>query len=1654
MPHTHINIDGLSLYDRDGRKIDLVTETDDAGNAFLKGMVYFQPLSVALYDNQNFYLLKKRQTSAKYYGGDILSATDVVDRYFVYNVAFPNGLAVGQVMRELSTTSSPVPHIDGDPSEIAWTPVYVAELDPEHSRVKMSKPALAAGAIDFEIIGDEYVFPGENLGDKFVFRWVKKAEEAALQGWPYLVDEAHSVGDYRIYKNRLYKCVTAYVGPYTGNSDMWTEVSVNTDQYGFFVYDVLADQQNYPYVEKVVEKRVTYSHDHVGFRYPLEFNVAFNPADEVAYSNSLEVYYVYGDTGEEVKIIELGFYGEGVAEDDRLTAWLDNFGIKFNKYDAMMLKDYDLSDAMPDWNVVNSAMKQMFFNKEQIFPYIGSYRGLANLIAILGFKDIIHVKEYWVNQNPQSVYFNRMLLVDISDMLDDGKIQQTSVLEFNRVVKFDEAMRKTGMLALSYEFTRDSGSVDADGIPVVEETSDMTPSEVFYKLYRLKNKLKNEFVPTNVVIKDIIGEFLYFQRVTPKHWYDQTIIYQNQVNDEADISLYPSGFLYVQSVQPLYERRNAPGAPFPAYTFNYGGADPYESGQRYHLGRMPGLMDAIERYYGEIARHSSISISNDYYWEYGDDAETPLGCPVILSFDVEKLTIGDVSGRRLSDFLIGSDNSSQPYFSAVEYPRQMSPLQNQWSEITVNPQVVYGHIYTHNISIKKVIDWPALADEPHEVGDRRSYNSRVYECIVAYDGPYVGNEYKWREVSDQTVSEVRTYTYTAGVDVEVLADGGLTTVEISAGGETETFTYPGASLMPRADIAAFIVGLINTSGLPVAATDNVDGTFRIMSSVTDPFTVSAVANCAVTGDTADDVAAGIVAAIVSEPAPAVDAWMTSPSSGTYYVRAKNYDEQYVNMFESASSYYTLENVDYLNMYELEWAIRRIGGEEPYSFSWRGLVKDLHRIAHVLPYAGEYDVSARAYDFFGGATMSYKPRLIKVLDRQPEIMVLAKYEDKFDYRMSNLHDVMLQDCGSSEMYDPNILMRNAATSVGNLRVGLLDWDFYRRSMYAYDISTDSGVMLWDTTLDPPQYVPWAYCNHPRKNDWGVNTKFNLTSSDFPGARLKDLYFWKLKNTVFNADFLAGFRMWNPAPFDRIIFGRSVASPDRTKLQYVCPQMLWARAATVSPISLSNVNTVDGVPLSSGDVVLVKTQLDDTQNGVYFAVDMGGYFSLQRDPRCDTAYKTANTFVVVLDGTMNGLTCWRTTNYGTSYGDAFADAGMSYYQCAYSNNYVQGSPFDYMAALSDVIGSEQHPIMGLFSSHVIFYGYGSPQTRMMHVTARNFDKYAYQYLTYVKNDDTSLWPAIPPEVITGSEYTFYEPHWAYSDSLIQSFETEMRAGDQFLYFAGYTLVPGRTYEIRESFESSIAVPPRPGLDFTTCGASSNTPYTTFVATSAGTLVDADVVKEISASYTKFPNFKREELFLYAPIMDVLNGLTNDSDYFVDNEYMEIKDGLQVGHLPTVIDENYLSLTKTKCFPDGFFIPKHSLMFFGVNNLFAKKQFEWVLTNDVTGEEIVRVTGVPFLVWKFNTNTSYRLDTKVQDKNGNAYVNQLTNFVHVSPGLTYKTDNEVYNSRRYDQLKGEGMMYGVQAETPTIDPVVPPVSAEEGIEFWYVEFDLVVS
>jgi hypothetical protein len=366
--------------------------------------------------------------------------------------------------------------------------------------------------------------------------------------------------------------------------------SSNENENIFFLYDVEQDQEiNENFIAKVSNKTVSYSDINppsllsaIDLKAPLQINIAFSPNDESKFERTLNIYWNQsGPTPSRTKIAEFRLYGEGVEEDDRFRVWAQNFGIKFLKEDANILKEYDIKEAFPDVKSLNQARKELLVSKEHIYPYIGTYKGLSNFVNILGYKDVLQIKEYWKNVNPQSSYFRKLLMVDISDYLDDGKIDTFDLIDRNQNIRDGKQFRKTEFLAIVYQFTREDGTFDDDGIPNIEETTEFTVNEIFYKLNKLSDKLKEEFLPINVKIRDIIGEFIFFEKFNIRYWTDDIQTRSVNINTEIKAEVVtPTSTIavpYIRDIRPIYYSPQADAANpakvldgFPKYSFNTG----------------------------------------------------------------------------------------------------------------------------------------------------------------------------------------------------------------------------------------------------------------------------------------------------------------------------------------------------------------------------------------------------------------------------------------------------------------------------------------------------------------------------------------------------------------------------------------------------------------------------------------------------------------------------------------------------------------------------------------------------------------------------------------------------------------------------------------------------------------------------------------------------------------------------------------------------------------------------------------------------------------------------------------------------------------------------------------------------------------------------
>lgn len=109
----------------------------------------------------------------------------------------------------------------------------------------------------------------------------------------------------------------------------------------------------------------------------------------------------------------------------------------------------------------------------------------------------------------------------------------------------------------------------------------------------------------------------------------------------------------------------------------------------------------------------------------------------------------------------------------------------------------------------------------------------------------------------------------------------------------------------------------------------------------------------------------------------------------------------------------------------------------------------------------------------------------------------------------------------------------------------------------------------------------------------------------------------------------------------------------------------RAATTANITLSGLQTVDGVSLQAGDRVLVKDQSTGSQNGIYVAGSGAWTRSTDADANAEV---TAGLSVMVTEGSTNADSQWRlTTNDVITIGTT----ALVFAQIGAGSSYSQGS-----------------------------------------------------------------------------------------------------------------------------------------------------------------------------------------------------------------------------------------------------------------------------------------------------------------------------------------------------------------------------------------------
>lgn len=209
------------------------------------------------------------------------------------------------------------------------------------------------------------------------------------------------------------------------------------------------------------------------------------------------------------------YEGETVAEDERLGLLLENFGRDVTAEQELILRKSDVNEDITDNILLNQKRREMLLQGEEIWPYVGSYKGLVNVVNWFGYYDI-RIKEYWLNVNQQDEYYGKYRQMQIPFQLKD-KGKSSEAIQLLPSMHY----KKSNLFGLFYDLVRDGGTYDQFGVPITVDAFEYTNEEILIKLFALKRYLTDKFLPLNTRIIDITGEGVYYEKYAVNSWTDR-----------------------------------------------------------------------------------------------------------------------------------------------------------------------------------------------------------------------------------------------------------------------------------------------------------------------------------------------------------------------------------------------------------------------------------------------------------------------------------------------------------------------------------------------------------------------------------------------------------------------------------------------------------------------------------------------------------------------------------------------------------------------------------------------------------------------------------------------------------------------------------------------------------------------------------------------------------------------------------------------------------------------------------------------------------------------------------------------------------------------------------------------------------------------------
>lgn len=286
----------------------------------------------------------------------------------------------------------------------------------------------------------------------------------------------------------------------------------------------------------------------------LEVHVAFmanEQSAETTYKRTLVMSYENGYM--KYDIARITFFAETIEEDERLKIWTENLGYNLKPEDSIIFKQSDIHECFPDFKLLNEKRKELMLEGHNIYPYIGSYKAILNVIKFFGY-DNLNIVEYWKNIYEDDVDFGKLCRTYVYSL----KNRKTLSAKRKPISLDTKDFKKLSNISLVYNINHpesEDGSklYDEYGLPNVIEDFDkdtrddfkLTIEEALIKLFALKKKLNDDFMPGSTKVTDIIGEGYYFGlNLIGNNPQISTVNYVES-KGYVDFSVYPDKHVYL-----------------------------------------------------------------------------------------------------------------------------------------------------------------------------------------------------------------------------------------------------------------------------------------------------------------------------------------------------------------------------------------------------------------------------------------------------------------------------------------------------------------------------------------------------------------------------------------------------------------------------------------------------------------------------------------------------------------------------------------------------------------------------------------------------------------------------------------------------------------------------------------------------------------------------------------------------------------------------------------------------------------------------------------------------------------------------------------------------------------------------------------------------